>query len=119
MKTHLDLNAWKNSSQLAINVFLLTKTFPLEERYGISSQMRQAAISVPSNISEGAARESRIEFIRFLNISSGSLSELETQLYISNKIGFVNQTKYQQLSDDIKMIRAQITGLKKYLKTKT
>lgn len=119
MKTHLDLNVWKNSTRLAIDIFTLTNKFPSEERFEISSQMRRAAISVSSNISEGAARDSSKEFIRFLNIAGGSLSELETQLYITSKVGFVDQEQYLRLSEEIKLIRAQLTGLKKYLKTKT
>jgi four helix bundle protein len=119
MKTHLDLNVWKSSSYLAIEIFNLTKKFPKEELYGVTSQMRRAAISVPSNISEGAGRGSRVEFIRFLNIASGSLSELETQLYITKEIGFFNIEKFNDLSNKINLIRAQITGLKKHLQSQS
>ncbi len=115
MKTHLDLNVWKTSTRLAIDIYLLTKTFPREELFGVTSQMRRAAFSVPSNISEGAGRSSKPEFIRFLNIANGSLSELETQLYITREIGFYDDEAFAKYCNRINHIRAQISGLKKYL----
>jgi four helix bundle protein len=117
MKTHLDLNVWKTSAHLAIDIYNLTRNFPKEELYGVTSQMRRAAISVPSNISEGAGRGSRPEFIRFLNIASGSLSELETQLYITRELGYVRPSQYNEIWGEIKTIRAQISGLIKHLQS--
>jgi four helix bundle protein len=119
MKIHQDLNVWKNSTQLAIEIYNLTKKFPREEIFGVTAQIRRAAFSVPSNISEGAARDSRTEFIRFLNIANGSLSELETQLYITKEIGFYDSVIYEKNCNRINQIRAQITGLKNYLRRKT
>jgi len=119
MKTHHDLNVWKSSAVLAIDVYKLTKTFPKEEIYGLTSQMRRAAVSISSNISEGASRGSKTEFIRFLNIANGSLSELETQLYITSEIGFLDPQEYNLICNRLNVIRAQITGLKKYLAAKT
>jgi four helix bundle protein len=115
MKTHLDLNVWKSSTALAIEVYHLTKSFPREEMYGITSQIRRAAISIPSNISEGASRNSKTEFVRFLNIAGGSLAELETQLYLSTEIGFIEVEQFKSLCNKLNVIRAQICGLKKYL----
>jgi four helix bundle protein len=80
--THKNLKIWQNSIHLVIEVYNLTRAFPKEELYGLSSQMRRAAISVPSNIAEGAARKNKTEYLQFLYISLGSLSELETQLII-------------------------------------
>ena len=85
MKTHKDLNVWNRSIELVITIYKVTKDFPKEETYGLISQMRRSAISVPSNIAEGAARQSKKEFRQFLYIASGSVSELETQLIICNK----------------------------------
>lgn len=78
MKTHKDLEVWKESIDLTNEIYSLTKTFPKYERFGLSSQMQRSAVSIPSNIAEGAARGSDKEFIKFLNYSIGSASELET-----------------------------------------
>ena len=84
--THKDLDVWKLGIELVQEVYEVTKVFPKEEMYGLTSQIRRAAVSIPSNIAEGYARESIKELIRFLYISLGSLSELETQLLISIKL---------------------------------
>ena len=84
--THKDLDVWKLGIELVQEVYEVTKVFPKEEMYGLTSQIRRAAVSIPSNIAEGYARESIKELIRFLYISLGSLSELETQLIISIKL---------------------------------
>ena len=78
---------WKKSIELAVDVYALTKHFPSEEKFGLVSQLRRAAISVPSNIAEGAGRKSDKEFCQFLSISYGSLCELDTQLIISAHLG--------------------------------
>jgi four helix bundle protein len=75
---HKDLDVWKRSMDLVVKVYQITKLFPDTEKYGLTSQMRRAAVSIPSNITEGAARKGDKEFIQFLYISIGSLSELET-----------------------------------------
>ena len=79
MRNHKDLNVWKSSIQLAKQVYHVTDEFPKEETYGLVSQMRRAAVSVASNIAEGAARRGTREFIRFLHMAAGSASELDTQ----------------------------------------
>ncbi len=83
MKSHKELNVWKDAMQLASNIYQLTSNYPKDEIFGINSQMRRAAVSIPSNIAEGSARGSRKEYIRFLYIAAGSVSELETQLELS------------------------------------
>ena len=90
-KTHKDLDVWKKAMELAKEIYLLTSNFPKEEIYGLSSQMRRASVSIPSNIAEGAARNSDKEFARFLYISLGSLSELDTQIILSKDLGFINE----------------------------
>ncbi len=87
MKIHKDLVVWKQSIALAVEVYKLTATFPKQETYGLGQQMRRAAVSAASNISEGAARGSNKEFIRFLRIAAGSLSELDTHMEIADAIG--------------------------------
>ena len=87
MRTHKDLEIWQKGIELVEKIYKLTSSFPKEEIYGIISQMRRAAISYPSNIAEGAARFSRKEFIQFMYIALGTLSELETQVIISLRLG--------------------------------
>lgn len=82
---------WKKGIELVKQVYLLTGSFPAEERFGLISQLRRAAVSVPSNMAEGQARKSSAEFVQFLSIAQGSLAELETQLIISCELGFSNQ----------------------------
>ena len=90
IKTHKDLDVWKEAMKLAKEVYTLTARFPKEEMYGLSSQIRRASVSIPSNIAEGAARGSSKDFSRFLYISLGSLAELETQLLLAVDLGFID-----------------------------
>jgi len=118
MKTHKDLEVWKNSIDLVTSVYEITKTFPKYELYGLTSQIRRSAVSIPSNIAEGAGRNHNKEFIQFLYIALGSLAELETQLIISNKIQFLNEAFLNEIINKLNLIRSQIAGLIKYLKSK-
>ena len=109
-----DLNIWKNGLLIAREVYLLTKKLPKEETFGLSSQMRRAAISVPSNIAEGRSRNSRKDFAQFLHIALGSLAELETQLFLTDDL-------YQDIKVDnvIRMIHEEqkmVMGMIKALK---
>ena len=99
MTTHKDLNVWKKSMNLVILIYRLTGQFPKEELFGLSSQMRRAAVSIPSNFAEGHGRSSDKELIRFLFISLGSASELETQILLSNKLDFLNEEGFNQLNE--------------------
>jgi len=116
LQTHKDLDVWKEAMKLAKQMYLVTAKFPKEETYGLVSQIRRSAISIPSNIAEGAARNSTKEFIQFLYVSLGSLSELETQLLISKEIGIIENLKFE---DTIEHIRKMLIGLIKYLKRRT
>lgn len=115
---HKDLDVWKNSISLVKNIYEITKSFPKEELYGLTNQMRRAAVSIPSNIAEGAARNHDKEFIQFLYISLGSLSELETQLIISFELNYLSENLLNELINRLNQIRAQISGLIKYLDKK-
>jgi len=115
-KTHKDLEIWKEGIKLVTKIYKLTKDFPNEELYGLTSQMRRAAVSYPSNISEGAARDSVAEYIRYIYISLGSLSELETQLIISRNLGFASDI--DNLLLDIKTLNSRTHSFVKYLKGK-
>lgn len=112
LKTHKDLEVWKKSMVLAEVIYEITKKFPKDELYGLVSQMRRAAVSVPSNIAEGAARSTKKEFIHFLYIARGSLSELETQMILANKFGYIKSM--EGLPDLIVEIRKMILGLIRY-----
>jgi len=115
VKTHRDLDVWKNGIELGKKIYILTKDFPKEEIYTLTSQIRRSAISIPSNIAEGAARNSKKEFIQFLYIALGSAAELETQLIVSKELGYI---KDFNIYDDLEKLKIQLLGLIKYLKNK-
>lgn len=93
MATHENLDIWKLSIEFVTKVYSLTQHFPSEEKFGLISQMRRAAISIPSNIAEGAARKSNKEFLQFLYISLGSIAEIDTQLIISDNLEYGKSTE--------------------------
>jgi four helix bundle protein len=114
---HHNLDAWKNSMELAKSIYEITARFPDAERFGLVSQMRRAAVSIPSNIAEGAARGSDGEFIRFLNIARGSLAELQTQVLLARDLGFMpDSSTAESLIDDISR---QLNGLIKHVRART
>jgi len=113
MITHKDLDIWKLGIELVEEVYKATAEFPKEEIYGLTNQMRRASVSIPSNISEGAARSSKKEFIKFLYVALGSLAELETQTIISEKLGYL---KEHPLTDLIEKQRRKQLNFIKYLK---
>lgn len=117
-KTHKDLNVWKESMSLVLDIYEITRKFPDYEKFSLSNQMQRCAVSIPSNIAEGAARSSVKEFIQFLYISLGSLSELETQLIISYKLNYISDTNFKDLANKIEIIRKQLLNLIKYQKEK-
>ena len=113
MKSHKDLDVWKKSIKLAKDVYKLIEILPKEERYGLSEQMKRAVISIPSNIAEGAARESEKEFVRFLYIALGSANELDTQIEICKELNFksVDSNQLNQIQTEISTISKMIYGL--------
>lgn len=116
IKSHKDLDVWKKSIELVTVTYELTNSFPVEEIYGITNQIRRAAVSIPSNIAEGAGRGTNAEFIRFLNIAQGSLAELETQFIISRNLQFLIP---EEIFNNLDEIRKMIWGLINYLKNKS
>lgn len=109
MKTHMDLDVWKRSMDFVENIYKLSSHFPKEEMYGLTSQIRRAAVSIPSNIAEGASRQSPKEFVQFLYISLGSLSEVETQLMLSKRLQFVENI--QSVLNNAVTIKKMLNGL--------
>ena len=115
MKNHKDLEVWKKSVQMVTRIYKETTNFPKEELYGLTSQIRRSAISVPSNIAEVAGRKHTKEFIQFLHISMESLAELETQLIISNNLDYLSNQVFENLNTFLIEIRSQLSGLIKSL----
>ena len=112
------LIAWQKSMKLVASVYLLSEQFPKDERFGLTSQVRRAAISVPSNIAEGQGRESTREFIRHLSIAYGSLMEVETQILIAKDLGYVESERVLDLLRESDEIGRVVNGLVKSLRRK-
>ena len=112
--SHKKLDVWKKSIELVSEVYRLTSKFPIQEQYGLSSQIRRSAISVPSNISEGVARSSKSETVRFLDIARASLVELDTQIEIAVKLNYLSDSDTTTLSE---MINHTFAMLSKFLKS--
>jgi four helix bundle protein len=110
------LKVWQESVNLVKLIYELTRNFPKSEEYGLTSQLKRAAVSVPSNIAEGSARAYKKEFIQFLYIALGSLSELETQLYIAKALTFAGSIEH--VEEHIVNVRKMLLGLIKNLKNK-
>ena len=110
---HKELEAWKESITYVTKIYEITKDFPKDENFGLTSQIRRCAVSVPSNIAEGCARSSSKETSRFLDIALGSAAELETQLIIAQNLDYIQNI--EDLLGDLKKINALTLGLKKYL----
>ena len=116
MIIHKELRVYQEAMLLVEDVYSITATFPETELYGLTSQIKRSAVSIPSNISEGAARQSTKEYIRFLYIALGSLSELETQLDISTRLNFYRNDP--KVEDRIEYIRRMLLNYIKSLKNK-
>lgn len=110
MKAHnfKELNVWQKGIEIVVNIYKLTSSFPKEERYSLTSQIQRCAVSIPSNIAEGCGRTSEKELQHFLSISLGSSYELETQLIVSNKLGYIND-------DELKNVIIELTIIQKML----
>ena len=111
METHKDLRVWQQSIEMVTSIYLLTRSFPKEELFGLVSQLRRAAVSVPSNIAEGYARSTDKEKLHFLRISSGSMSEIETQLMLCLNLEYIDRDKYEELSETVTSVWKQLNSL--------
>ncbi|WP_457640397.1 four helix bundle protein [Persephonella sp.] len=115
---HKDLEVWKESIELVKLIYTITEEFPKSELYSLTSQLRRSAISVPSNIAEGCARNSNKELIQFLYISLASLAELETQIVIAKELSYLNNLDNINIENKITSIKKMLLGLIKYIKGK-
>jgi len=110
-KPHKKLDVWQQSIRLTQTVYEMTREFPAEEKFGLVSQMRRAAVSIPCNIAEGAARQGKKEFRNFVSMAQGSLSELDTQLELAVLLGYLRREQLDKLSDQLLRIDKMLTGL--------
>lgn len=110
IRTFKELLVWQKSLALSRNIYSLTKNFPPEERYGLSSQMQRAAVSIPSNIAEGWMRKSSAAFKNFLRIALGSAGELETQIEIAKQEQYLDDVEYQEIVQCIEEVRKMLYG---------
>jgi four helix bundle protein len=111
IKAYFDLDVWNKAMDLVVAVYQVSASFPREEAFGLSSQVRRAAVSVPSNIAEGHSRKSTAEFMRHISIAQGSLSELETQLLISERLGYITSGQQEELLGASSEIGKMLNGL--------
>jgi len=115
IESYRDLQVWQRGVDLTERIYQATQPFPPDERFGLVAQLRRAAVSIPSNIAEGWGRMSTAEFIRFLSIAHGSLTEVETQVIVSRRLGFIDESVKRRVLDETtverKMLRALIRSL--------
>ena len=115
MHNYKNLHIWQEGIKLARRIYEVTRTFPANEKFGIVSQMTRAAVSIPSNIAEGAGRNSKKEFANFLSIAVGSIFELHTQIVICEQIGYIDEKTAQELDNQTFTLQQQITAFKQKL----
>lgn len=113
-----DLSVWQLAMDLAESVYHLTLRYPKSEIYGLSSQLQRAAVSIPSNIAEGHARDSTKEFLRFLSVAQGSLAELETQLILSGRLNYLDQNQLTPLLEKSREVGRMPHGLQRALRAR-
>ena len=115
-RPHKNLDAWMQSMNLVRNIYKITKSFPEIEKFGLTGQMRRATISIPSNIAEGAARKGSKEFVHFLNIAQGSISELDTQIELAKILNYMDKEAASDLTNSLDSISKMLFGLSRSLK---
>jgi four helix bundle protein len=118
IQSHKDLDVWKKAVAFVIDLYELTKQFPKEELYGLTSQMRRAAVSIPSNIAEGRSKRSTREYMRFINIACGSAAELETHLVISQGLKYISSVQLEKYNAELSTIARMLNGIYSALEKK-
>lgn len=116
IESYHDLEAWKKSMTLAENIYELTKRFPKDEQFGLTSQMRRAAVSIPSNVAEGFRRKSRADFAKFILYAFGSAAELETQLQLSIRIKYLSLMRARETQKLLDEVFKILNGLHRSLR---
>jgi len=118
LKNYRDLKVWQKSYRLCLDLYRITKIFPKEERYGLTSPIRRSAVSIPSNIAEGYGRKTTADYLRSLYIVYGSVCELETQVLLSGDLNYVNKENLKALKDDTEEVERMLKALIKSLEKK-
>ena len=115
LKNYKELNVWQKSYELCLNIYRITAKFPNEEKYGLTSQIRRSAVTIPSNIAEGYGRKTTVDYIRMLYIAYGSVCELETQILLAGDLGFIEKgelgTAKKHIAEIERMLKALIKSL--------
>lgn len=111
ISSYRDLVVWQRAIQLCLDVYGATKSFPVEERFGLTNQLRRAAVSVPSNIAEGYGRGSQADYLRFLRTARGSLAEIDTQLLIARGLGLLSDASYSGILESVNECGRILAGL--------
>ena len=115
-RPHKKLDVWKKSIDMVTSIYEVTKSLPRDEDYGLRSQMRRAAISVPSNIAEGLTRKTIVDKLHFLNIAQGSLSEIDTQVELCLQLKYIDTTNYEKIETRLIEIQKMLFGLSRSLR---
>ncbi|MEO8042190.1 MAG: four helix bundle protein [Acidobacteriota bacterium] len=118
MRPHHNLDVWKKAVAFTVDIYSVTERFPRDERFGLTSQIRRASVSIAANIAEGAGRKSSKEFVNFLSIAQGSASEVETELLIAHRLDYLREKEMHEISAKLDEIGRMLTGLSSYLKSK-
>ncbi|NKB24878.1 MAG: four helix bundle protein [Kiritimatiellae bacterium] len=119
MRNYKNIKAWQYADDLTVEIYRQTQGFPREEVYGLANQLRRASYSVPSNIAEGSARSSKKEYLHFLYISRGSLSETEYFIHLSLRLGYISNQTYNTLTNQVNSTFARLHGLIKAVEKET
>ena len=113
MRDFKKIQVWERAHRFVLKIYKITSTFPKDELYGLTSQMRRAAVSIPSNIAEGSGRDTQAELARFVHISGGSASELEYQLILAHDLGYIEDAIFPELNSEINEIKRMLKGFEK------
>jgi four helix bundle protein len=118
LKNYKELNVWKKAYQLCLDIYKITRDFPRDERFGLTSQIRRAAVSVPSNIAEGYGRKTKGEYVQALYVAYGSNCELETQILLSGDLGYAAGEMFEKVQEAIGDVERMLKALIKSLESK-
>ncbi|MBN1454516.1 MAG: four helix bundle protein [Anaerolineales bacterium] len=117
MRDFRKIQVWERAHRFTLQVYKITSSFPKDELYGLTSQMRRAAVSIPSNLAEGCGRDTQAELARFVHIAGGSASELEYQLILAHDLGYIGDELYPELNSEINEIKRMLNGFEKAVQT--
>lgn len=117
IQSYRDLQVWQGAMDTVVSIYRSTDTFPKSEMYGLTSQIRRSAVSIPSNIAEGHSRPSK-DYARFLSIARGSLNELETPLELARRIGYLPENEFTKLTQELSIIGRQLNALLRSIKNR-